>query len=136
MKFQRRLKPDSAVNLVPMIDVVFQLLVFFMVSSTFNLTPALTLTLPESRTAESTAVPSLTITIQDAQNIWVNQELNSLVTLERRLSGYSPEERQALQTVQVLGAETVSYQLLVQVLDALRLAGFQGVSLKMREAQP
>ena len=47
MRFRRRLTPEARVDLIPMIDVVFQLVVFFMVSSTFMLTPGIKLALPQ-----------------------------------------------------------------------------------------
>jgi biopolymer transport protein ExbD len=50
VEFRRRLKPVSTVDLVPMIDVVFQLIIYFMVSTTFILTPGIGIVLPESST--------------------------------------------------------------------------------------
>ena len=47
MKFQRRLKPQILVDLTPLVDVVFQLVVFFMVSSVFNTSPGIDLGPPE-----------------------------------------------------------------------------------------
>lgn len=48
MKFARRRRDPVEVNLTPLIDVVFLLLIFFMVSTTFETRQALELTLPES----------------------------------------------------------------------------------------
>ncbi|WP_163559073.1 biopolymer transporter ExbD [Halomonas sp. NO4] len=50
MKFVRRRRDPVEVNLTPLIDVVFLLLIFFMVSTTFETRQALELTLPESET--------------------------------------------------------------------------------------
>ena len=48
MQFRRQRKEEDAVNLTPLIDVVFLLLIFFMVSTTFTKETHLTVTLPES----------------------------------------------------------------------------------------
>ena len=134
MQFKRRLKPTATVDIVPLIDVVFQLVVFFMVSSTFILTPGISLTLPESSSAEPTVMTRLVITIAGEEEIYLNKEQYSLDTLEEALQQFSQrEELENLQTVVVEGDEGVSYSLMVRVLDTLRVHGFEGVNLRMRE---
>ncbi len=131
---RRRLVPDANVNLVPMIDVVFQLVVFFMVSTTFSIQPTIELTLPESQTASAVPVTTLTIAIKDARTILLNREAHTLASLEARLEGYPPEQR--TQSVQVLGDATVSYQLLVSTLDVLRRQGFTNINLQVENRVP
>ena len=46
MKFKRRARPDNSINLTPLIDVVFLLLIFFMVSTTFTRETRLLIELP------------------------------------------------------------------------------------------
>ncbi len=53
MKFKRRSKPEEDINLTPLIDVVFLLLIFFMISTTFTKETHMTIDLPE---AESQAI--------------------------------------------------------------------------------
>lgn len=130
MTFRRKLAVKSAVDLVPMIDISINILFFFMVSTTFNVAPAITMLLPESSTAEQTTVTSLTVSIKDRYNIYLNQELHSLESLALRLESYSEEDRQKINSVMVLGDEGVSYALMIEVLDTLRLAGFQSINLK------
>ena len=48
MKFRRSRKPDSGINLTPLIDVVFLLLIFFMVTTTFTQETRLLISLPEA----------------------------------------------------------------------------------------
>lgn len=48
MKFMHRRKPSSDINLTPLIDVVFLLLIFFMVTTTFTKETRLVINLPES----------------------------------------------------------------------------------------
>jgi len=126
---KRRLTPETNVNLVPMIDVVFQLVVFFMVSTTFSIQPTIELNLPESQTASSTPITTLTVAIKDAQTILLNQEIHTLASLEARLETYHPEER--TRSVQLMGDARVSYQLLISVLDVLRRQGFTNINLQV-----
>lgn len=136
MQFKRRLKPTATVDLVPLIDVVFQLVVFFMVSSTFILTPGISLTLPEASSAEPTVMTRLVVTIAEEDQIYLNKEQYTLETLEAALQQFSQrEELREIQTVVVEGDQSVSYSLMVRVLDTLRQHGFEGVNLRMREEE-
>lgn len=136
MQFKRRLKPTATVEIVPLIDVVFQLVVFFLVSSTFILTPGISLTLPESSSAEPTVMTRLVVTIAEEDEIYLNKAKYSLEDLEEALQQFSQrEELENLQTVVVEGDQGVSYSLMVRVLDTLRRHGFEGVNLRMREEE-
>lgn len=55
MKLQARVKEEPEINLTSLIDVVFLLLIFFMVSTTFEQQSALSVDLPEASTVESTS---------------------------------------------------------------------------------
>lgn len=134
MRFKRRLKPTATVELIPMIDVVFQLVVFFMVSSTFIVTPGISLTLPESSTAEPVVMGKLVVTIVSEEEIYLNKEEYSLPTLRDAVAGLKEQrEKGQIGTVVVEGDRGVSYSLMVKVLDTLRRGGFEGVNLRMKE---
>ena len=62
MKFARRIRQDVEINLTPLIDVVFLLLIFFMVSTTFTKETHLSIDLPES-SSQSNRVADLQIEI-------------------------------------------------------------------------
>ena len=134
MRLKRRLKSLATVELVPMIDVVCQLVVFFMVSSTFIVTPGISLTLPESSTAEPVVMGRLVVTIVSEDEIYLNKEAYSLENLESALGRFEERrERGELRTVIVEADRSVSYSLMVKTLDTLRRGGFEGVNLRMRE---
>jgi len=134
MKFRRRLQPTARVELVPMIDVVFQLVIFFMVSSTFIVTPGISLTLPDSSTAEPVVMSKLVVTIAGEEEVYLNQERYSLGELGTALENFREQSGEdARHTVVVEADRSVSYSLMVEVLDYLRQNGFEGVNLRMRE---
>ena len=74
MHFRRRLSPNANVDLVPMIDVVFQLVVFFMVSSTFVLTPGIAIDLPASSSTEPIVINRLVVTVVSQDEIYLNRD--------------------------------------------------------------
>jgi|TARA_B110000503_G_scaffold2268_1_gene2996 biopolymer transport protein ExbD len=67
VKFSRRVKPEVDVNLTPLIDVVFLLLIFFMVSTTFTKDTQLSIDLPEASGVEA-AVADRQIEITVSRN--------------------------------------------------------------------
>ena len=134
MSFKRRLTPQANVNLIPMIDVVFQLVVFFMVSSTFIITPGISLVLPDSSTSEPVLMSRLVITVISKQEVYLNKERYTLSGLDESLADLSESEREDIKTVVLEGDRSVSYSLMVEVLDTLRRNGFKGVNLRTRES--
>lgn len=133
MTFRRRLKPTATVDLIPMIDVVFQLVVFFMVSSTFLLTPGISIELPDSSTAEPVVMTRLVVTVVSGEEIYLNRERHTLETLEEGLAAF---EGRDIESVIIEGDESVSYSLMVRLLDRLRGAGFSGITLRTRDQSP
>ena len=135
MKFQRRLKPQATVDLVPMIDVVFQLVVFFMVSTTFIITPGIGLTFPASTTAEPVVMTKIIVTIKSREELYLNQEKVSIALLGDRLKeiGTRDDDPELERTIVLEGDKEVPYSLIIEVLDILRKNGFKDVNLKTRK---
>lgn len=132
MRFRRSLTTRTNVELIPLIDVVFQLVVFFMVSTTFIITPGISLVLPGSETSEPVIMTKLVVTIISAEEIYLNKERYDINGLGSKLAMLTEEEKEEIKTVVIEGDEEVSYSLMVNVLDTLRKNGFKGVNLKTR----
>jgi len=133
MRFKRRLAPRSSVDLVPMIDVVFQLILFFLVSTTFAILPGITLRLPESSSAEPTAMTRLAVAVVSREEVYLNKDRMTLAELETRLAGLSAAERDQVRGVTLEADRAISYELTIQVLDVLRKTGFRGINLHTLE---
>ena len=133
MQFRRRLHPEARADLVPMIDVVFQLVIFFMVTSTFMMTPGINLIFPASTTTEPVIMSSVVVTVASPDEIYINRDRYTLSSFEDALAGYDEQERAQIESVVIEGDQQVSYDLLIKVLDRLRLYGFDSVSLRLRE---
>lgn len=133
MRFRRRLSPEARVDLIPMIDVVFQLVIFFMVTSTFMLSPGINMVLPSSTTTEPVLMTELVVTISSQEEIWVNKDKHTLASLGLALEEMVKDDQQEIDSVVIQGDRDVSYDLMIKVLDELRSQGFAGVNLKLRE---
>jgi biopolymer transport protein ExbD len=133
MRFRRRLSPEAKVDLIPMIDVVFQLVVFFMVTSTFMLTPGIGLVLPTSTTAEPVIMSELVVTVVSPDEIYINRDKYGLRTFEQALADISALTKDEIESVIIEGDEMITYELMITVLDLLRKRGFTGINLRLRE---
>ncbi|MBN2532299.1 MAG: biopolymer transporter ExbD [Spirochaetales bacterium] len=135
MQFRRRLKPTVNVNLVPMIDVVFQLVIFFMVATTFIENPGISVIFPGSSTSEPVAMTRLVVTIASREKIEMNGKSYDLDGLSNTLAQIPAEEKERVKTVVIEGDRTISYQLMIEVLDILRKNGFKGANLRTRQVE-
>ena len=132
MRFRRRLAAETNLNMVPMIDVVFQLIIFFMVATTIIIVPGIALVLPSSATAEPAAMSRLVVTVVSREEIYLNKERYNMRSLNARLAGVTAKERAEIKSVVLDGDRAISYSLLVEVLDSLRRNGFKAINLHMR----
>ncbi|MFP4300674.1 MAG: ExbD/TolR family protein [Spirochaetaceae bacterium] len=130
MHFRRRLQPQARVDLIPMIDVVFQLVVFFMLSSTLATTAGISLALPSSETASEMVTSNFTVSIVSEERIYLNGEPFNLPELEAELSESAGDDASISAVVEADAG--VPYQLVITVLDVLRRNGLTAANLKTR----
>ncbi len=133
MEFTRRLKPAVHLDLVPMIDVVFQLVLFFLVSTTFIITPGINLNLPQSETAEPVLVSKLVVSVVSDEEIYINKVRYTLKDLEAPFAAMSKEQKEKVSSIVIEGDQGVPYGTLIAVLDILRREGFRGIGLRTLE---
>lgn len=128
MKFGTRRRPDPMIDLSPMIDVVFQLVLFFMVSTTFVTAPGIDVDLPRASTQTMLSEQSdidVWMTLDGA--ILVEQEAVDAAGLRRRLR--EAAERDA-DTLVILKADTgVPHGRVVQVMDLARATGLSRIAI-------
>lgn len=130
---ERRLKPKVSLDLTPLIDIILQLVIFFMITTTFRTAPGINLQLPGSKTAQSVATPELRVIVVSANEIYVDKAKTTLAELEallrKRVSGSDAKQIRVV----LEGQSGAEYQLIISVLDALRLNGIENVGLITRK---
>jgi biopolymer transport protein ExbD len=132
MRFRRALETKAEVNLVPMIDVVFQLILFFMVATTLSIGPGISVLLPDTVNSQQVAVDRLMVTIVSENEVYLNKDRYDLAGLDSALAGIEKADKESMKSVLVEADKTTSYDLMVKVLGILGKNGFKGVNLKTR----
>lgn len=132
MKFKRQLQAEESVNLTPLIDVVFLLLIFFMVSTTFTKETYLTIDLPEAdgSVKEVAQEKQLEIIINASGDYTLNSKSlinNGLKTLRAALRKES-EGDTTLPLIITADAKT-PHQAVVRAMDAAGQVGFVNLSI-------
>ena len=74
MNFRQLRRPEVSINLTPLIDVVFLLLIFFMVSTSFSELTQLVVDLPEAEGSPASADDALLLTVDAVGNMTLNGE--------------------------------------------------------------
>lgn len=122
---RRRRKPIS-IDMSPLIDCIFQLLIFFMLSSTF-LTPSIKLTLPTAAAPVSSADQFLMVTLGADNETYVNQDRVTPEQLEAKIRDVLATHEHKVVTIR--GDEKIPYGRFVQALEAAKAAGAADVNV-------
>lgn len=123
MAFRRRTREDPKVELTPMVDVVFLLLIFFMISTTFVETPGIDIQLPESSSQVVEKTPQeIKVYLSREGRLFLQEEPVTMAQLEGRLSALG--ERSAEMTFLLLADEEARHGQVVRLMDTARQAGF------------
>lgn len=126
--FKSTLKKKSSINIIPMIDVIFFLLVFFMLFTTFRTTPhGIDLQLPKAVTVTEQENKNMVVDISEKGEIYFDgkkislNELNSIAENKYKSNN---------EIVVIINADReVKYKNIISVMDSLRQAGIYKLAL-------
>ena len=121
MQFRDKSKKRVIINITSLIDVLFLLLIFFIVSSTFLEQPGMKLDLPQTTGQEAVRVEGYTLFILSDGSIYLNEEALDLNDLSGRLQEIAPdvEERGLI----FKADETTRYGWAVEIMDIIKQSG-------------
>ncbi len=131
---RKKAQLNSSVDFTPMIDVVFQLILFFLVSTTFIQVPGITVNLPKSSTANDVKLEQIIITVKDEGDIYFNEQKSDFVLLDMSLSEFDTGDILKENYPVILQADgDVKNSTIVRIFDVLRQNGFVSISLRTTE---
>jgi biopolymer transport protein ExbD len=124
---QNRRKSESEVNLTPMLDVVFIMLIFFIVTASFVKESGIEISRPGASTAVRKEKGNILIAISANDQIWMNRRQVDPRALRANIERAHAENPQGAVVIQA--DKEAKTGLLVQVMDAARSAGVKDISL-------
>jgi biopolymer transport protein ExbD len=124
---------DTGIDLAPMLDFVLNLLIFFIITTSFIKEAGVTVTRPQALTAEHKASGNILIAIRPNGEIWMDKrhvDLREVRTVIERLHVERPDD-----TVVIIADRDSQTQVLTQVMDQVKLGGVGDVSIATSPAR-
>ncbi len=128
MKFKRQIKFESGLaqfDLTPLIDVIFLLLIFFMISSSFTVHSGIYVKLPKAVTSDVIKEENFTVVITSENVIYINDKVISLTELREKLTTAVPKNT----PVMIKADRRSSMGRIVDVWDLCRELGIQKINI-------
>ncbi len=130
MKLVDQNKKSVGLNVTSLIDVLFILLIFFMVTSNFIEQPGMKLELPETKTQQVARVEQLTVFVSKDGEIFINDQPVELASLAAQLDQYIGQDDE--QTLILKADRAASHGLIVQIMDAAKQKGLSKIVIGTR----
>jgi len=127
MRLRRRLEDSGGLPLTPLIDMVFLVVIFFMLNTALSINPAIKVELPEAYTSQAVLEEKIIVTLAAGGEIYLGR-----TTVEReRFAAELKKEMVRLQAASMIlqADESLPYRQLVEIMDLSRLSGIQSIAL-------
>jgi len=118
---------DTEINITPMLDIVFIMLIFFIVTTSFIKETGIDPDRPEAETAIKQERGNILIAINSVGDIWMDKrkvELGQVRQMVEQAKGESPEA-----SVVIIADEKSSTGTLIDLMDQVRLGGVANISV-------
>jgi biopolymer transport protein ExbD len=118
---------DTEINITPMLDIVFIMLIFFIVTTSFTKETGAMIAKPEAERAAALQNGTILIGIRPNDDIWMSKrqiELREVRQMVERAKSENPEG-----SVVIVADKGSRIGTVTQVMDQVRLAGVEGVAL-------
>lgn len=109
-------------DLVPLIDIVFLLLIFFMLTATFTIQPGIKVKLPQASTSGEELEKQLTVYITDEDVLYLNREKIDFSDLKSKLK-YNINKNGRGKMLIIKADENARHGIVVKVMDIANAAG-------------
>lgn len=119
------------INMTPMLDVVFILLIFFIVTASFVKQAGIEVNRPEAATAVKKERANILVAISDKGDIWINKRKVDVRAVQANIERLKAENPQG--TVVIQADKKATTDVLIKVMDSARAAGVFDVSIAADE---
>ena len=134
MKFLRKKNPEISLEVTPLIDIVFLLLIFFILNSQFEKLTSLELNLPKVNSEQLDEIngKNLVIEINAIEEIILNGQKLSEITFNS-LNNYIKENFSQFSSAVISADSNTKYKYLVTIMDVLNRNNFETVEINATE---
>ena len=118
---------ETELDMTPMLDIVFIMLIFFIVTTSFVKESGVTVSTPQAETASQQESANIFIAITETGEVWIDRrpvDSRAVRAIVARLHADNPEGSVIIQS-----DEDASTRMLVEVMDQVRLAGVEGIAI-------
>lgn len=122
---------ESAIDMTPMLDIVFIMLIFFIVTTSFIKEAGIEVNRPSANSAETVKKGNIMVAVADSGDVWIDKrkvEIGAVRANVERLRAENPDGAVVIQADQESKSGIV-----VEVMDQIRLAGVRNISISAKE---
>ena len=131
-KMLQEQEESEEINMTPMLDVVFILLIFFIVTASFVKESGIEVNRPDAATAVKKERANILVAISDKGEIWINKRRIDVRAVQANIERLKAENPQG--TVVIQADKKATTDILIKVMDSARAAGVYDVSIAAQEA--
>lgn len=125
---QKKSKEETEINLTPMLDVVFIMLIFFIVTTSFVKETGIEVNRPSAKSAKSKSKANILIAIRNNNEIWIDKRMVDIRSVRANIERLKAENNTEGSVVIQSDSESKT-GVLVKVMDQVRLAGIFNISI-------
>tara|TARA_B110000014_G_C20079562_1_gene563926 strand:+ start:570 stop:968 length:399 start_codon:yes stop_codon:yes gene_type:complete len=130
MNFNKRINTEETLmDLTPIVDVVFNLLIFFALSLNFSqITSSINIKLPKAKSSEILTEKQLVISIEKGNKIYINDKKLFIDQIPNYLNDISKDK-----VVVIKADEGIDHGFVVQVMDLIKRSGFNKLGIAVKK---
>jgi biopolymer transport protein ExbD len=122
---------EATIDMTPMLDVVFIMLIFFIVTASFVKEAGIDVNRPDAATAVKKDRANILVAISAKGDIWINKRKVDVRAVQANIERLYAENPQG--TVVIQADRKATTEVLIKVMDASRAAGIEDVSIAAQE---
>ncbi len=127
MRNHAQQEEDTEINMTPMLDIVFIMLIFFIVTAVFVKESGTTVIKPEAETALSLKQVSVLVAVTEDNEVFINREVKKIEEIRTAIEKLHAENPKG--SIAIQSDETADAVLVMKVYDAIRDAGVEKIAI-------
>ena len=120
-------KEETEINLTPMLDVVFIMLIFFIVTTSFVKEAGIQVNRPSAATTEQKTKANMIVAIRKNNEIWIDKRIVDIRAVRANIEKLKSLNSQ--NSIVIQSDKEATTDILIKVMDQIRLAGIKEISI-------